>query len=273
MIQESYGKSAFIRSIPPFAVPACERAFLQAHRVIFGSRETSELYTRYNVRRNFRVTHNGLKLDDIDQVIRTLSKEDARHRLEVRSDRKVIISVGTVCARKDQATLAEALGLLARKRTDFEAYIVGAKDGDPHLRRVERILKGHTVDGRIHLVSETPDVHAYYRAADVFVLSSLNECFPLVILEAMAHGLPIVTTRCIGVSEQVQFGVNALPFEFSDAAGLAVHLETLLGDEDRRRSMGHHSREIFGTMQTYDEMVRSYEQDVLSAWHVGYRGP
>ena len=259
LIHESYDRATMMRNVNPFVLAACERAFAQAHRVVFPSMGTSELYRRYNRAGNFRVVHNALHPAEVEAGRQGVSQHQARCVLGVRSGAKVIVSVGTVCQRKDQATLARALGLLAQKRSDFQGYIVGARDGDPYVRVVERIIEGSAARDHVTLVRETHDVHTYYRAADVFAFSSLNECFPLVILEAMAHGLPIVTTKCIGVTEQVRFGANALSFEFGDAEGLAKQLELLLDDPERRESMGQQSRDILAEMQTYEQMIQTYE--------------
>ena len=59
------------------------------------------------------------------------------------------------------------------------------------------------------MIPETGDTAAYWQAADVFCCTSRVESYPLVILEAMAAGLPIVTTPVHGIAEQVRPGVNA----------------------------------------------------------------
>jgi glycosyltransferase involved in cell wall biosynthesis len=264
LIQESYNRPLMMRQVNPFAVPRLERAFEVAHRVVFGSRGTSELYQRYNRRQNFEVIHNALRPEEIAAIDSGPDKAEARRLLGIPPDKKVILSVGTVCERKDQTTLARGLGLLAQRRHDFVAYIVGAR-WSPYARAVGRMIAKYGTTDCVQLVPETPDVHTYYRAADLFAFASLNECFPLVILEAMAHGLPIVTTKCIGVSEQVRFGENAVSFEFRDAMELARQCDELLSESDQLAKMGAASLNILMGMQNYADMIAQYETLVLSA--------
>jgi glycosyltransferase involved in cell wall biosynthesis len=104
------------------------------------------------------------------------------------------------------------------------------------------------------VVPTANDVGLYYRAADVFVLTSRFESFPRVILEAMVHALPIVTTPCFGVTEQVVEGRNALFYVAGDANRLATMLSVLMKDGSLRASMSvRHVR--LGEMTTFNEMV------------------
>jgi glycosyltransferase involved in cell wall biosynthesis len=77
-----------------------------------------------------------------------------------------------------------------------------------------------------------------YRGADIFVLPSYREGFPLVVMEAMAYGLPIVTTPIRGCADHLAPGVNALFAPPRDVEALAERLTQLLGDSALRRRMG-----------------------------------
>lgn len=263
-IHESYDRREMVRRLPAFAFPECEQAFLRAASVVFAARGTRALYARYDRHGDFRVVPNGIDGAAID-ARRVTADGAARRRIGAPPGKKVILTVGSVCANKSQATLVRALGRLAPRRDDFCAFIVGARAGEPHLAEVRRAISRGRLEDRVSVVPATPEVNDYYSAADVFVLSSRQETYPLVILEAMAHGLPIVSTRCIGVLEQVRFGENALPFDCSDSSGLAAELSRLLDDEGLRARMGAASRRLFESLPTHDDMVSAYEELLLSA--------
>jgi glycosyltransferase involved in cell wall biosynthesis len=269
IIHESYDQRTMLRNLNSFSIAACEAAFSKAYRVIFVSRETRELYRRYNRRQNFVVVHNAIRPQETisDQV--GPKKAAARQVLDVSPAVKVICSVGTICERKDQETLVKAVARLVKKREDFICYLVGARETDPYLDRVRSLVRKSRLTERIILVPETREVYTYYRAADVFVFTSLNESFSLTILEAMAHGLPIITTPCQGIAEQVRVGKNALMFDFRDASGLAEQLQDLLDDPEKRHRMGENSRAILKYMQTRDEMLYKYRRLIFDAWQVG----
>ncbi|QKE85308.1 glycosyltransferase family 4 protein [Arthrobacter sp. NEB 688] len=81
------------------------------------------------------------------------------------------------------------------------------------------------------------------RRADVFVMSSFNEGLPVVLMEAMASGLPVVTTAVGAVGELVTHGVDGLVVPPTNAAALAAAVATLQDDPERRRAMGRAGRE------------------------------
>ncbi len=78
----------------------------------------------------------------------------------------------------------------------------------------------------------------YYRAADIFVLPSFSEAFPLTLLEAGASGLPIVATNVGGVSDILHDGVNGLMTKTGDSEDLAGKIITLLDNNELRKEMG-----------------------------------
>ena len=87
-------------------------------------------------------------------------------------------------------------------------------------------------------IAETDDPWRYYRAADAFVCTSHMETFSRAVLEAEAFGLPVVSTPCDGLGEQVFWGQNALQFPFGDANTLADRLEAILSDDGLRSRLG-----------------------------------
>jgi glycosyltransferase involved in cell wall biosynthesis len=122
---------------------------------------------------------------------------------------------------------------------------------------------------RITIIPETRDVGRYYAAADLFVCTSRIESYPRVILEAMAAGLPIVTTPVFGIAEQVQRGVNALTFDPGDAEALGDTLARLVVDAGQRTRMARNSPLVLAALPGYSEMVASYSALFREAWVTG----
>jgi glycosyltransferase involved in cell wall biosynthesis len=126
-------------------------------------------------------------------------KEDARARLGIPPDRKVVINVGYADPRKGFDIFARVAQLLCAKDRQFEFIWVG--DATPDIKRwlLPELTQG---DGapKLRLTGFTNDVADYFAAADVFLLTSREDPFPSVVLEALAAGLPVVgmegTTGC-----------------------------------------------------------------------------
>ncbi len=88
------------------------------------------------------------------------------------------------------------------------------------------------------LTANDPRLVALYQQADVFALPTRADCFSLVAVEAMASGLPVITTRVGGISEIVRHGQTGFLLEPDDYPSLAAHLDQLVADAALRREMG-----------------------------------
>jgi glycosyltransferase involved in cell wall biosynthesis len=124
----------------------------------------------------------------------------------------------------------------------FEVEIVG--DG-PERTSLESLAKSLGVADRVRFAGSVPydSLPGRYADADVYALTSHAEGMPLVVLEAMATGLPILATDVQGMDELVADGVNGWRFPVNDAEGLAARLAELIADPVRRESFGRASRE------------------------------
>ncbi|MFO0851535.1 MAG: glycosyltransferase [Gemmataceae bacterium] len=265
-IQESYPDALLSQVFSPYGRWRCERAFQFADRVVFASRGCAALYERLNSRKNFEVIHNGLSAGPFDDYGRRVSKADAKAGMAGPPGvRYRIVAVGTVCERKAQHLLVEAAAELAKARSDFAVYLVGAREGLPYLSYVCHLAAARGVADRVIPVGETPDVWRYLRAADVFVCCSYIEAYSVSVMEALAFGLPVVSTPAAGLDEQVAWGHNALRFDFGDSAGLAKTLADVLRDDPRRAEMGRQSRAAFDLRLTADGMLDRYLQVIRAA--------
>jgi glycosyltransferase involved in cell wall biosynthesis len=105
-----------------------------------------------------------------------------------------------------------------------------------------------------------------FASADIFVFPSAMETFGLVLIEAMAAGLPVVTSRVGGVDDMVRPGVNGYVFSVGDVRGLIDGVRAILADPSKRAVMGRNAR-LFAETQSWpvmmDELVTCYD-DLIS---------
>ncbi|MEQ1492226.1 MAG: glycosyltransferase, partial [Terricaulis sp.] len=111
---------------------------------------------------------------------------------------------------------------------------------------------------RLSVVPETGDPYLYFRAADIAVCTSRVESYPRIILEAMACGLPIVTTPVFGIAEQVREDVNALFYQPGQPEALAQQIARLLKDDAMRTRMADNSPLVLQCLTQFDEMIAAY---------------
>jgi glycosyltransferase involved in cell wall biosynthesis len=154
-----------------------------------------------------------------------------------------VLTVGRAEAVKGQPVLVEAVAALGRRGFDVEATLVGGGSMLPALRNRARELR---VDEQIHFAGHVAHeaVHAHYAAADVFCLPSFGEGVPVVLMEAMAAGLPVVASRVGGIPELVEHGVCGFLVSPGRADLIAAALERLADDPELRQRMGDAGRSI-----------------------------
>ncbi len=266
IIHESFTPEQMRSHFNGFTLARCERAFSQARYVVFVSEQTRQLFRRYDLTSNTLVIPNGLDPIKIDEYARSTSPAGARLVIGAPPGKTIITMVGTICDRKGQKTLVEAAALLAAERDDFFIYLVGLDESLPYALEIQKLIRASDVAGHVNLVAATPNVFPYYRAADIFAFTSRMESYSLAILEAEAFGLPIVTTNCAGITEQVRDRVNALLFGIDDAEMLADRLRALLDDPVKRAAMAKDSRQVLDCLVNHEEMIERYGALVSGCW-------
>ncbi len=247
------------------------RCFSYPYRVVFVANTTREKFLPLNTHHNFIAIRNGLDTDKFTASLGRWTREQARRELNIADDEMMILLLGTVCARKGQIDLVEAVVCLDDKRIrKIRCFIVGDRDDRYSVRlKAKHQSLSRQRASRIKIIPETPDTALYYAAADVFVCTSRFESFPRVILEAMAAGLPVIATPAYGITEQVQRGVNGLFYQAGDAQGLAANIAEFLDNPDRRQTMAANSKYALASLIDYDSMVEAYGKVFREAWLSG----
>jgi glycosyltransferase involved in cell wall biosynthesis len=175
-----------------------------------------------------RLGHFGEKLRA------TSSRAMPLETLGMRGDSRVnlILFAGRLVHEKGADTLLASLVHLGK--SDFVCLIAGDGDARPHL---ERAAAGLGLDGHVRFLGFRSDVPQLLRTVDMLVLPSRFEGLPLVLLEAMAAGCPVVATAVDGPGEILRDRESALLVPPADPATLARAIRTLMVDPQRRRDL------------------------------------
>lgn len=170
-----------------------------------------------------------------EKIVTKEEKNLLRQQLEI-AEKNVILSVGQFIHRKGFDVLLKAAAKLPE---DTGIYIVGGEPTEEYLQLAKELgLKN------VHFLGfmKKEALSQYYQAADLFVLPTREDIWGLVINEAMAYGLPVVTTdRCVAGLELVEDGVNGYIVPVEDEAALAEKICTVLAGDVRQ--MGEASLE------------------------------
>jgi asparagine synthase (glutamine-hydrolysing) len=148
----------------------------------------------------------------------------------------------------------EALGRLRDRGVPFEALFVGAASESDCLARFDSIVAERGLGEAVRYVGPRygEDKMRAMAEADLFMFPSLQECLPLVILEAMSAGLPVVATDQGGVADLVEDGKTGFLVPVGDADAIADRMEELIRRPDLRRQMGDEGRRRFVERYTLD---------------------
>jgi UDP-glucose:(heptosyl)LPS alpha-1,3-glucosyltransferase len=157
-----------------------------------------------------------------------------REQLGVPREARVMLHIGSGFERKGVRALLEALAAAPSRPW---AIVVGR---DKRLSRYTALAQRVGVAGRVRFVGSVSDVRPYHAAADAFVLATLYDPQPNALLEAMASGLPVVTTRKCGAAELLAEGTSGFVRDALDVAGLAEAMEQL--EPATARRMGEAAR-------------------------------
>lgn len=174
--------------------------------------------------------YNRIDVDALQAI--QVPVHEARDALGLSPDEWVIGNVGRLHPDKDQATLLKGFALaLAHLPGESRLAILGSGRLEQDLKELARELG---IADKVLFLGQVSDARRYFRAFDVFALSSDHEPFGMVLLEAMAAGVPLLATACGGAKEVVE-GVGIL-FPFGDAEHLAQGLRHLAAmDQHQQR--------------------------------------
>ncbi len=175
------------------------------------------------------VIQNGCDLADIKrQALEPVN--DGRFSKQSRNP--VILTCGRLDHSKNQSLLIDAFSLVNRK---FEAKLIIMGEG-PERENLKARIRELGLEDRVTFLGYKKNPFKYMARSDVFVLSSETEGFAMVIIEAMACGIPVVSTQCpCGPGEIITPGDNGFLVPMRDAPGLASAISRLLEDPALRR--------------------------------------
>ncbi len=173
-----------------------------------------------------------------------IGREDVRAVDVVGRSGNRVIGVGRLAPQKGFDLLIEAFAMASDAMPDWTLTIHGE---GPERGRLEGLVKRCGLERRVCLPGVTRNPAAEYAGSDLMVVSSRYEGFCMVLVEAMAAGLPVISFDCpTGPGEIVRNGVDGVLVPPGDVRGLAGAMLELMRDPGRRRQLGEAAREVLG---------------------------
>lgn len=216
-----------------------------------------------------RYIPNGIDVDRFERCAREFDHERFRRLSGIKGQYLVGI-VGELREHKGQEDFIRAAHILAQDFKSVDFVIVG-EDASPrkeYRAHLERLVTELGLQSSVHFTGWLADVCQLLPALDLFVSSSRVEPFGLVMVEAMAAGVPLIATATGGAREIVEDGVTGKLVAVGDVKALASAIKGLLEDERERRRMGERARARARERFSLERMVAETEalyKEVLGA--------
>lgn len=231
--------------------------------------ERSLLEQKIFVPEKIRRIPNGIDVDRFERLARGFDTRRFRRLMGV-EERRLVGITGELREHKGQEDFLRAAGIVAHERPNVD-FIIAGEDPGPrkeYRARLERLAAELGITERVHFTGWLRDVLELLPALDIFVSASHVEPFGLVMVEAMACGLPVVATLTGGAREIVEDGVTGKLVPVRDAEAMAEAIAALLSDDAARQLMGERGRERarsrFGLSRMVSETEELY-REVLAA--------
>jgi glycosyltransferase involved in cell wall biosynthesis len=221
--------------------------------VVANSSELAKDYAKF-LGREVITIHNPIDFNLIEKLRIDIIPE----QLFQNKKRPIVIGAGRLSKQKNFKLLIEAIAKV-EKEVPCDLVIIGE---GAERQRLEALVRKLSLDDYVHLIGHRDNPYKYFSSSDLFVLSSSYEGMPNVLIEAIASGLPVVSTRCqSGPNEILDYGSGGLMCNCNDANDLARNILFALTNKDRVNEMRIHAKngvrryEISKITDKYQDMV------------------
>jgi glycosyltransferase involved in cell wall biosynthesis len=195
------------------------------------------------------IIHNGI---DVNRFFQKSKKPP---------DKFTIGTIGHLSSIKGQTDFVRAAAIIAKKRDDVNFVIIG-EDKSPDKRNrieIENLITELNLQNRVQLLGWIEDVRELYASFDLFVSSARAEPFGLVIVEAMASGVPVVATKSEGALEIIENDKSGKLVEVGDIESLAQTIIDLLTNPVEREQLAANARQRVCEKFSLEKMVEQTE--------------
>ncbi|MBE9572724.1 MAG: glycosyltransferase family 4 protein [Proteobacteria bacterium] len=214
------------------------------HRVVGVSQDIKNAFVKqYGFKEDFvSVIHNGVEIPDIPSM-------------RGNRDSFVIGSSGRLFPVKDYHLMVEIARLILRKTNHIRFQLAG--DG-PERSKLQALIQDYGLDSLFELKGHLNDISAFYRDLDLYLNTSIHEGIPMSVLEAMAHGLPVIAPNVGGLREIVDDEVGGYLLEGRNPEAYADKCLLLYENKPLRQRISQAAREKVVRAFSMENMAQQY---------------
>lgn len=241
------------------------------HGAVINSKMTTRLVAVSQQIHQLVQTEEGIRPNKIQLILNGIppipnipqvEKEKLRNQLSIKEGQLMVLSVGRLAPPKGHAVLLDAIAKLPQPQKGNLQFFIA---GDGSLREeLEHQANRLDIHEQVTFLGIRQDIPELLRAADIFALPSLWEGLPLVILEAMSAGLPILATHVEGITDAIQDGKSGIVIPIQDPDEMKDKLILLGNQPELRETLGNNAEIHFTSQFDINRMCQQYENLFLA---------
>lgn len=190
----------------------------------------------------------------------SVDKLQKRSELGISQNEIILLSVGELIKRKNHEVIIKAIAKLNNPKIKY--FICGIGKLEIYLKNLVESLN---LENQVILLGYRNDIGELCKASDIFCFPSKTEGLGIAAIEAMACGLPIITSNIHGINDYSESSVTGYSCNPTDINGFAYAIDKLIQDADLRRNMGEYNKKNvaqFNVSKSMQEMIKIYEKKV-----------
>ena len=207
--------------------------------------------------KRIEVTYTCVDPVEIEKVLKlNLSKEELRKQYSIEPEKFVILCVGQFIDRKGRKIFLEAAKKIVENQRNLQFLWLtqsDLNDDDKNLIQSYQLGDNFKLIESKTVGTERKDILSFFRIADVFALPSFVEGLPIALLEAMALGIPSISTNVNAIPEAIKANETGLLIEAGNSEQLATAIKRLQADENLRTKLSENGRDF--VIKQFDEKV------------------
>lgn len=201
---------------------------------------------------------------DVDAIRGEADGDDrTRERLGIPAGSRVVGNVAHLRPVKGHSLFLEVAAEVLQVMPDVYFVLVGREKEPGYMNQLKTEAKALGITDHIVFTGFLPNPYPVLQLFDVFLMTSRHEGFPVALVEAMALGIPPVSTNVGGVSEAVADGENGLLAPYGESGILARHVLTVLGDNGLKGRLSHRGQERVREEFDLSQMTKKVEAEYL----------
>ena len=252
----------FLNTIPSrilywIVKPLSKKMLNSCSLILVPYHEMIDFLKRKGVHTQFKEARLGVDIEKFSPPKDEEEKKELKRKLHIPEDKKIIAYVGRISGEKNVHVLLDAF----KKLNVENPFLLMIGGSSPEMSKEFRETKDCKVTGFVDNVED------YLKTADLFVMPSLTETTSLATLEAMATGLPVVTTKVGFIKKYVIKDHNGIFFPRNSSTMLAMKIDKLLTDEQMSRKLANNARKTVAYSFSWERSINKIKRLILEHYN------